>query len=116
MFVTEAMNHFSLKGRPLQISDKRSDVIPDPVSVSAPVGVGYVDYRPKRTDSDSGIQNVAPVSIFEVELHRIGHRLFRWSRCSRCVHDSRDQADIRRTRKGTSIYTLFTPAEGHQVC
>lgn len=76
------MNHFSLKGRPLQISDKRSDVVAEPDPVSAPIGVGYVDYRRTRANGDNDIQNVSSLSAYKIELYRTGHRLFRRRRCS----------------------------------
>ncbi|KAK8798552.1 hypothetical protein WA588_003632, partial [Blastocystis sp. NMH] len=63
MKAMKAMNHFSLKGRPLQISDKRSDVVAEPDSVPAPVGVGYVDYRRKKAGSDNDIQNSCIVLV-----------------------------------------------------
>lgn len=110
------MNHFSLKGRPLQISDKRLDVVAEPDSVPAPVGVGYVDYRRKKAGSDNDIQNVALLSVYYVELHRLGYRLFRWRRCSRFFHNSRDQTDISRAWKSTFGGYMLISVKGYQVC
>ena len=110
------MNHFSLKGRPLQISDKRSDVVAEPDSVPAPVGVGYVDYRRKKADSDNDIQNVALLSVYYIELHRLGYWLFRWRRCSRFFHNSRDQTDISRAWKGTFGGDILISVKVYQVC